>query len=251
MLLLHGGLGLDHTSLRPSFDALGDTHRLHYVDLRGNGRSPRPTSYANIDHATWADDLDLVRASRDLPRWTILGHSYGAFIALRYALRHPERVERLILVGSAPVFAHGDAIAANLARKMPGRVEEILGILSMRAETDEHFGSVWSQILPLYYHHYEPRYLAHFADTRYGADAFNHGASFLPTYDVRAELPSVSAPTLVVSADDDWIMPADRAGAALAAGIPNAQHVVIPDAGHFMFHEQPAATLDAIRRFFG
>lgn len=246
VLAIHGGLGLDHTYLR-TLDAL--PARVIYPDLRGNGRSPRPVSFDGIDHTSWAADLDQVRADRGLERWTVLGHSYGSFIALAYALAFPERVERLILLGAGATFQHGDAVAANVARKMPDRVAEIMQVLSIQAEDDAHFARVWADILPLYYHRYTPAYLERFAETRYSAAAYNHGATFLATYDRRPQLAQITAPALVISADDDWIMPPDRAGAPLAAGLPRAEHVVIPNAGHFMFHEAPDLALGAIARF--
>ncbi len=62
MLVMHGGLGLDHTCFRPWLDKLGEQVELIYYDHRGNGRSSRPDSLEGVTHETWAADADALRA---------------------------------------------------------------------------------------------------------------------------------------------------------------------------------------------
>ena len=60
-------------------------------------------SHGPASIAEQADDIDALRKTLGLERVTLLGHSFGATIALNYALRHPENVKRLILVSAAAV----------------------------------------------------------------------------------------------------------------------------------------------------
>ncbi|MBA3499223.1 MAG: alpha/beta fold hydrolase, partial [Deltaproteobacteria bacterium] len=106
------------------------------------------------------------------------------------------------------------------------------------------FGEVWQQILPLYFHQWNPRYLAAFAETAYSATGYDRGNALLATYNVRAALEKISAPTLVLAGDDDFITPADLCSAVLAKSIPQAQLSVIRDSGHFPHLEMPV-TFDA------
>ena len=77
--------------------ALAQQHRVLLYDLRGHGKSSRPE--AGYDTATLAEDLDgLLDAMQIRGPVSVVGHSYGALVATRFALAHPERVDRLALV---------------------------------------------------------------------------------------------------------------------------------------------------------
>ncbi len=80
-LVMHGGLGFDHTVLHPWLDPLGDTLHLIYYDHRGNGRSGRPSRETHT-HAQFAADAEALAAYLGFERVAVIGHSYGGFIAL-------------------------------------------------------------------------------------------------------------------------------------------------------------------------
>jgi proline iminopeptidase len=247
LLVLHGGLGLDHTCMR-GLDRLGDVAELIYVDLRGNGRSPHPARWEDHTIETMADELDALRSELGFERWSVLGNSYGSIVSLVYALRHPSSIDRLIAVGTAPSFDHAPQVVPHIGeRGHPEAAAALLAMLGKPARDDAHFAEVWMQVLPLYFHAWQARYREAFADTRWSAAGYNRGNELLATYNIRTELPSIAARTLVISGDDDFIMPAQLCGAAVASGIPNAQHAIIERSGHFPFVEQPAA-FDAVVR---
>jgi proline iminopeptidase len=246
LVVLHGGLGLDHSSMR-SLDPLGDIAELIYIDHRGNGRSP---PHDGMTLESMADELDALRAELGHDRWTVLGHSYGALIALVYASRHPERIAALIPIGAATSFAHAPGVLASLGRRgHPEAVAALLEALPEPTRDDAHFAEVWWQILPLYFHAWDAKYRAAFEQTKWSAAGYNRGNELLQTYDVADRLDRITAPTLVVSGDDDFIMPAEIGGAAVARGIANARHVVIPNTGHFPFLENPAVFHAEVRAF--
>jgi proline iminopeptidase len=247
LLVLHGGLGLDHSYMR-ALDRLADVAELVYVDIAGNGRSPRPPRWQDLTMDSVADELDALRAELGFARWSVLGHSYGALIALVYARRHPASIASLIPVGGAPAFDHAAVVVENAGKRgQPEAAAALLAALGQPARDDAHFAEIWRQVLPLYFHHWDPRYHTAFGDTRWSAAGYNRGNELLATYDLRAELPHIATRTLVISGDDDFIMPADLCGGALASGIPAARHVVIAECGHFPFLEQPIAFDAALR----
>jgi proline iminopeptidase len=84
-LVMHGGLGVDHSYLHPWLDPLGDMLHLIYYDHRRNGRSGR-ASKETMTHAQLAADADALRSHLGFARVAVMGHSYGGFIALEYAL---------------------------------------------------------------------------------------------------------------------------------------------------------------------
>ena len=100
-LVMHGGLGGDHSALHPWLDPLGDVMQLVYYDHRGNGRSGRPPS-GMITFERLCADADALREQLGFEKVAVLGHSYGGFVALEYALRYRERLSRLILLGTSP-----------------------------------------------------------------------------------------------------------------------------------------------------
>lgn len=244
--MLHGGLGLDHTYMR-ELDRMGDVAELIYVDIRGNGRSPGPAA-ATI--AAMADDIDALRAHLGFERWTVIGHSYGSFIALTYAIRHPERVAGLVAIGTAFSFEHAPAVVENVQKRdQPAAAAALLSVLGQPARDDAHLAELWPQIQPLYYHRWQPRFADALAHTRFSAEGYNRGNELLATYNVRGELARIKAPALVISGDDDFITPADLCGAPVAAGIANARHAVIPQSGHMPFQENPVSFDRELRAF--
>lgn len=246
VVVLHGGLGLDHAYMR-ALDRLADVAELIYVDLRGNGRSPRPPA-ASI--AAMADDVDALRAHLGFEQWSVVGHSYGSFIALTYAIRHPDRVAGLVAIGTSGAFDHAGAVVENVNKRgQPAAAAALLAVLGQPVRDDAQLAEVWPQILPLYFHRWQPAYLDVIAGTRISAEGYNRGNELLATYDVRGELASIAAPTLVVSGDDDFITPVEVCGARVAAGIAGSRHAVIAGSGHYPFREAPAAFDAELRAF--
>jgi pimeloyl-ACP methyl ester carboxylesterase len=105
LVMLHGltgNLAVWHLKLVP---LLRDRYRITTYDLRGHGRSGMPRSgYTTADHVS---DLEGLMAVLDVGRAHLLGHSLGADVALHFALRHPDMVDRLVLIEPAiPALAH-------------------------------------------------------------------------------------------------------------------------------------------------
>ena len=249
VLVLHGGLGLDQSTLRPWLDPLGERARLVFLDLRGCGQSEPISVVDHVTHATWVADADALRDHLGLDRWTVFGHSYGGFLALEYAIRYPERTSGLILCSTAPAFDHaGVAIANAEAQGIPEALAALADALSSPASSDEAFEATWRALAPLYLHRPTPEALSAITDgVRYRAEALNASQGrCLPTYDVRARLGEATSPTLVVSGRHDWIYPPEHGAVPLAEGIPGAELVLLEQSGHFPFVEEPGAFLAAV-----
>jgi proline iminopeptidase len=101
LLYLHGGPGYNSYSFEHTIGTrLEQRAQLIYLDERGSGRSERPR---NKDYAmaTLVADVEALRTALNVPQLSIMGHSFGATIALEYAARHPEHVQKLIIVDGA------------------------------------------------------------------------------------------------------------------------------------------------------
>jgi proline iminopeptidase len=250
MLLMHGGLGLDHTAMPPTFDALGDQCTLIYYDHRGNGRSARPASFDGITHATWADDADALRAHLGYDKIILFGHSYGGFLAQEYALRYGNHLAGLILCCTAPAIDYMDVVQANaLARGTPAQLAALTVAFSRPLADENEWRSTWRTLIPLYFKRYDPQVgMAMDATTVYIAEAWNHvNANCLPLFNTLDQLGQIGVPTLVISGAVDWITPPAQGGERLRAGIPNAELVVFEESGHWPFLEEPERFQQVIR----
>jgi proline iminopeptidase len=243
-LVMHGGLGLDHHYLTPGLDPLSDTLQLVYYDHRGNGASGRPDR-ATLTHAQLADDAAALATHLGHERVAVLGFSYGGFIALEFALRHPDRLSHLLLMGTAPAFDYSDDVVAN-ARRM-GATEAQLAALASEAEaaTDEAFGEHIETLWPLYFHRYRPEYAALLDDVVYSVLG-QPPAAETAAYDVRPRLHEISAPTLILAGRDDFVCPPSQAR-LLAERIPDAELHMFEHSGHMPYVEEPEATFAAVR----
>ena len=95
-LVMHGGLGIDHTYLRSILGLLSDIFKLIFYDHRGHGRSGRPP-LNTITYEQLSDDAHALTKNLGYEKIGIIGNSAGGYIALNYAIRHPDNLSYLIL----------------------------------------------------------------------------------------------------------------------------------------------------------
>jgi proline iminopeptidase len=170
---------------------------------------------------------------------------------MEYALRHPDRLDGLILLCTAPAFDYPDVVAANARRRgTPEQVTTALEGLGKPAENDEVWRGLWTTILPLYFKRYDPAIgAATDARTHYSAGAFNHAfGACLPTYDLVDRLPEIATPTLVLAGRDDWITPPEQAE-RMHAALPHSELVVFEESGHFPFIEEQQTFLTTVEEW--
>src|SRR3954451_22844705 len=99
LLMLHGGPGFDHSIYRPAYSALADIAQIVYLDFRGLGRSEDgPRECWNL--AQWGDDVRAFCDALGIVEPIVLGASFGGFVALAYATRHPGHPGKLILIST-------------------------------------------------------------------------------------------------------------------------------------------------------
>ncbi|HUJ12551.1 MAG TPA: alpha/beta fold hydrolase [Thermoanaerobaculia bacterium] len=266
MIVLHGGPDFDSAYLLPDLDRLSDSYRLIYYDQRGRGRSADGVRPEDVTLASELDDLDRVRQHFHLDTVVLLGHSWGTVLALEYALRHPERVSRLILMNPAPASASDVALLRKsyleaLGSDMDAQ-KAILDSAAYKAGDPEaviaryriHFEHAFKKRAD-----YEKMMSAMHEDfIRQGKEGIVKARAVedrlyldtwkVPGYDLLPKLRSLDIPTLVIVGDSDFIPPA--VASHIAAAIPNATLVTIKDCGHFSYLEKPAEVRAAFEEFF-
>ena len=241
ILALHGGPGLDHTYLARALGPLAAEIDVVVFDQLGAGRSDRPAFTGGM--AERADEVVALADALGLADVILFGHSWGSYVALEAALRHPGRFRALILSNSAPTFDYPEVVFANAqARCSPEVFAAVVQGLTQPCPSDEAYRELWNTILPLYFHRFDPVLAEELSvDAVFSAAALNYGMGVcVPGWDTRDRLPTLNLPTLILAGDDDWITPVAQGADRLFAGIPGAKNVVFAEAGHFPFFEQPA-----------
>jgi len=243
-LVMHGGLGFDHTGLHPWLDPLGEEMHLIYYDHRGNGRSGRPP-LETLTFEQLCADADALREHLGFEKVAVLGYSFGGCIALEYALRYPERLSHLILLNTAPTFDYGEEIEANARRK--GATPEQLEALESSADNVAEFRHLWKLIEPLYFHTYDADLAERMlGKTIFSAEAGNASVAITEEWDLTPRLSEISAPTLILVGRDDFICPPSQVE-RMREHIPDSELVAIEKSGYAAHVEEPEAFFDAVR----
>jgi proline iminopeptidase len=255
LFVLHGGPGLDHTMFGSYLDALGDRCRLLLVDERATGRSdPAPPETWRLEHH--AADVEAMAGALGLERYAVLGHSYGAFIALQHAVDFPRRPAATIVSSGVPDARFLAHVADELAAFEPVELREQVQASwanEAHARTQEDVAALLSDQLP--FHFADPRdprideLRAAMGDAVYGPDVLR--AAAVEDYGaiaVEDRLDGVGHPVLVLAGRHDRTCSLPAAEAT-AAGLPDAELVVFEHSGHMAFVEENDAYVAAVRDF--
>ena len=253
VIVLHGGPDFDHEYLLPDMDRLADAFRLVYYDQRGRGRSFSGRPADEVDLAGEIDDLDAIRASFGFERVAVLGHSWGALLAMEYATRRPDRVSHLILMNSAPA-SHAGVLAFREDLQRRRAPEQSERMSALRSDPRYRAGDVATD-LDYYRLHFDlavhrpdqlERVIARLrsASTSEGIltaraieDRLYAQTWDAEDYDLIARLRRLRIPTLLIHGDGDFV-PIDVAREA-ADAIRGSRVVVLSDCGHFAYLQQP------------
>jgi pimeloyl-ACP methyl ester carboxylesterase len=257
LLVCHpGGPGFSGATLGDLGDLARD-FELVIVDPRGTGDSTRPDDERAYLLEDYVADLEQLRRHLELEAIDLLGHSHGGFVAMSYAATHPQRVRRLVLVATAPRFAdkYDDRIAKYWTASDDPTITAALDARGRRIakgdeEEDEERMKLRMLELRLYFRRPEGvNWLGSvFSSEPPNTDALKlFNTELAPRYDIRPELNRISAPTLAITGELDFFGP--PANDDLVAGIPNARSVVIANAGHFVWVDEPDAFRGEVRQF--
>ena len=255
LFVLHGGPGLDHTMFGSYLDPLGDVARLLLVDERATGRSdPSPPQTWTI--ARQAADVEALAASLGLERFAVLGHSFGAFIALQHAVDFPGRPVATIISSGIPDMRFLAHVEHELETFEPLELREQVRSSWAReahAQTQAEVAALLVDQMP--FHFADPRdprigeMLAAMSDARYGPDVLRAAAAGdYGGIAVEDRLGEITHPVLVLGGRHDRTCSV-QAAQAIADGVPGAQLVVLERAGHMTFVEENERYLAAVRAF--
>jgi len=257
LFVLHGGPGLDHTMFGRHLDPLTPAYRLVFLDGREQGRSARGTDPASWTLGRHARDVSAVAAALGEQQYAVLGHSFGAFVALQHAADSPGAAVATVVSSGVPSARYLDAVADGLAVFEPEELRQQVTRSwagEATARTQEDCRRLLADQWP--WHFKDPR------DPRIaGLEAEVQHMIYSPevlrstsleggglVIDVEDALPAVTQPMLVLAGRyDRTCVPA--AAERIAALAPHAELHVFEDSGHMTFLEQPQEYVAVVRRF--
>lgn len=245
VFLLHGGPGFDHSSMKPDFNPLADVAQLIYYDHRGQGRSD-PSEPSRWHLNQWADDLYELIGTLGVTEPIVLGLSFGGFVAQNYAIRHPDRLHKLILASTVARMRRGPVYDAF--ERLGGVDARRMAEAFWSRPNAETMAEYMQNCMPLYTRTprdpdaskrsvVRPEVIEHFA----GPDGENW------RFDYREALAGLDVPTLVTGGELDPVTPI-AAIREMAACIPGCQLEVFADAGHGV-HRDTAAVFALMQDF--
>jgi pimeloyl-ACP methyl ester carboxylesterase len=240
VLLLHG-LGGSWRDWTPQVDNLRDRYRVVAVEHRGHGRSPAGDE--PFTTALFAADAVAVCRSLGIERAHVVGLSMGGLVAQALALAEPAFVDTLVLCDT------GAYMPTRMAEGLLALAEAVRagGLLDSRGVvpgTD----LAWSRFTL----DHRPQVVRDNRRESEGTDPehWARAARAVAEHDTRSDLGRITIPTLVIYGEEDELIRPDKASRALMEGLPDAELLVIPDAGHLVNLEQPEAFEAAITGFF-
>ena len=256
VLVVHpGGPGFSTTYLG-DMAGLGDRHTLVILSPRGTGASDRPADPGAYHLDEYVSDLEALRDHLGLEKMLLLGYSHGGVVAQAYAAAHPSRVSRLVLAVTLPRFGTEQEAATKAGREKRSREawypdaiaasEEELG-----SATDDQVRDNAMRGMPFYFASFGPAeaaYVDTFRSDPINGDAQRAFGSELPKLDLRSRLSKITAPTLVIRGEEDFIC-GPVCAHEISAAIPGAHEVIVADAGHMVVFEQRQAFHDEIAAF--
>lgn len=217
--------------------ALAEHYRCLRYDTRGHGRSPVVDRPVGIDDL--ADDLAGLLDALALPKAHVVGLSLGGMTAQAFALRHPERLDRLVLMATA---AHLPPPEAWRARAETVRAQGMDAIVE--AVIPRWFTPPFVQQAPDRVAAVRERFLAN--DPR----GYARCCEAIAAMDLRRDISQIAAPTLLLAGAEDPATPVAMM-AEIRDRIAGAVLHVLPEAAHLLAIEQSEAVTATLARFLG
>lgn len=255
LIVLHGGPGLDHHEFADYLDPLADRCQLILVDQRGQGKSDKVPE-ATLTLEQMAADVSALAHALGLERYVVLGHSYGAFVALQHAISFPGAAAATIVSSGIPSARFLASVEQNLQAFEPAELrEQVIASWARErdATTQEDVAAIMHDQMPFHFANprdpriaeferrsgeavYAPDVLRYFARQEYGA------------IEVEDKLASITQPLLVLAGRHDRTC-VPEAAHAIAAGAPHAELVIFEHSGHMTYVEENERYLEVVRAF--
>jgi proline iminopeptidase len=251
LVVANGGPGFDHTYLHCSdcWDRLARGRKVVFYDQRGNGRSGALQDGQSCTLADQIADLDALRAHLAFEKIDLLGHSWGGYLVMAFAARHPDRIAHLMIVDSAAPKIQDTAFLFKYIYPETQAREDALAFAVELGDEAAVAADLKEYMSMLFY-------------TKEARDAFQaRSSSFvyrqkvnkavwgdLQRFDLNPELPGFRFPTLVVTGRYDFNV-APSVAWAIHRAVPGSELAVFERSGHLPFCEESDGFVSRVEAF--
>lgn len=255
IIVIHGGPGLGYAYMLDHLRELGNTHQVIFYDQTNSGLSPLDIDTSHNRLAAFIDDIDRVREAYNLEKVALLAHSWGGILAMKYALKYPERVSHLVLMNSV-------SSSTEVNEKANTRLANSVSADDIQARTAILTSEAFQRRVPKAVEDLMLLGFAYqFAESRkidelklqlpddFGEKSAHLGGLYqdLTNYNFTASLSEIEQPTLLLFGLKDVLAP--FVINEMRDAFKDASVTGIKDAGHFPFIEKREETIEAIATF--
>ena len=253
LVLVNGGPGFDHAYMHCSdaWDRLAASRKVVFYDQRGNGRSSPIKEGQSCLLADQIADLDALRARLGLEKMDLLGHSWGGYLVMAYAARHPERISHLIVVDSAaPKIQDTIFLFKNIYPETTASEDglafaaELGDEAAISADLREYMSMLF------YTEAARQAMLARMGQLSYHQSVNKSVWNDLQRFDLNPELPKFRFPTLVATGRYDFNV-APSVAWSIHRAIPGSEFAVFEKSGHLPYCDEGGAFAARLEGFLG
>lgn len=244
-LVLIAGLGYDRWMWHKMVPGLAESFQVITYDNRGVGGSGKPAGPYTAD--LLAADLAGLLDALEIESAHIMGHSMGGFVAQAFALNYPQRVGKLVLSATnfggpnhVPVTQEAMAVLTDTTTDPLTRLRNGILISCAAGFGDRHPDIVDEWLAYRAEHPIHP--VGYQAQMGVGLSLMSPATAF------EDKLPDVTVPTLVLSGDEDKVVPPANVD-LLIDKLPNAEKAILEQAGHFFPFEVPETAVAVVTEF--
>ena len=213
-----------------------------FYDTRNSGKSTGPDDPTKYTDKDFMNDMDSLRVYLGQSKVWLLGHSDGGYQVLYFGVHHNENLNGIIALD--PMAGADSFYLAEFTKNLRARraiAPKVVDMFLGKDTTHYTIGEIMKMGMPLYFHDTSKvKLMSHTIDTTLSQKAWDYtGVSGFGRKILLPELHKISVPVLVVVGDDDSFCPKASQADRIAKNISNSTEIVIKDAGHLCWIEQP------------
>lgn len=250
ILYLHGGPGFHCEDFNFAAHYLSDSFNIVMIDQRGVLRSDRVEDHEVLDVQTLVDDCEDIRKQLNIDKWTILGHSYGGFIALLYAYQYQSAVDKVIYENTAwscldsikTIHKNTSAYLRTINEyELADKIDNVIAscddfktLIQLQLDTPEEFrqkvyyNKPWSEDIKKYYN------LQYITNEQWENGSIHSRRILEDKINYQNMLPllkEIQSPSLLIRGEYDPCMSKEHQD-YFTENAPNGKLYIVPDCGH-------------------
>ncbi len=265
LFVLHGGPGGDHHLFGTYLDELANKYQLLFVDQRGQGLS-KIAKKETLTTKRMAKDITELAEKLEFDNYALMGHSFGAFVALQHLVDYPEKVSHTILLNGAPSMKRDNIyfrrmIDEKVTPELKSQVQKAIEVRrrAYGRGVDEHEEALndVKESIQLVIRMYFPtckqsvidKYLDEVKDTLYNVKVMKYmGETNYGDYDVTSHLQNVKKPLCIVTSEYDYICDPDLSR-KMNRMVKNSELHYLGNTGHNSYAEKPERVISIVDKF--